>query len=199
MNLESVVGMASTALSYDEIRRIYRLEKNTSKLVEVQDDFYNVLNEFIKQEKERYLESLKDFSIEEARDFANLKKMVEEIFLLRQRKILNMALLSSRGNNDSKLALAGPELKTFSSVVALLEKHQQTVEEMFQANSTAKTGAEKAKELDLVEVKILKEVPAFIGTDMKEYGPFSQNQTVELPFAISKLFLERKLAERTEE
>lgn len=191
--------MASTALSYDEIRRIYRLEKNTSKLVEVQDDFYNVLNEFIKQEKERYLESLKDFSIEEARDFANLKKMVEEIFLLRQRKILNMALLSSRGNNDSKLALAGPELKTFSSVVALLEKHQQTVEEMFRAHATPKTTGEKSKELDLVEVRILKEVPAFIGTDMKEYGPFSANQNVELPFAISKLFLERKLAERNEE
>jgi DNA replication initiation complex subunit (GINS family) len=191
--------MATATLSYDEIRRIYRLEKNTSKLVEVPDDFYYVLNEFIKQEKERYLKSLKDFSIEEARDFANMKKMVEEIFLLRQRKILNMALLSSRGNNDAKLALAGPELKTFSSVVILLEKQQKTIEEMFQANATAKTGGEKAKELDLVSVKILKEVPAFIGTDMKEYGPFSQNQTVELPFAISKLFLERKLAERNEE
>ncbi len=193
------MGMATAALSYDEIRRIYRLEKNTSKLVEVSEDFYNVLNEFVKQEKERYLKSLKDFSIEEARDFSNLKKMVEEIFLLRQRKILNMALLSSRGNSDSKLAMAGPELKTFSSVVVLLEKQQQTIEEMFQANATAKATAEKNKELDLVEVRILKEVPAFIGTDMKEYGPFSASQKVELPFAISKLFLERKLAERTED
>jgi DNA replication initiation complex subunit (GINS family) len=191
--------MANTVLSYDEIRRIYRLEKNTSKLVEVADDFYNVLNEFIKQEKEHYLESLKDFSIEEARDFANLKKMVEEIFLLRQRKILNMALLSSRGNNDSKLAMAGPELKTFSSVTALLEKQRETVEEMFQANGTEKTSGEKKKSLDLVPLKILKEVPAFIGTDMKEYGPFSSNQTVELPFAIAKLFMERKLAERNED
>lgn len=185
-------------LSYDEIRRVYRLEKNTSKLVEVPEDFYNQLNEFIKTEKENYLKSLKDFSIEEARDFANLKKMVEEIFLLRQRKILNMALLSSRGNNDSKLAMAGPELKTFSSVVAVLEKQQSVLEEMFQASTPTKTAGEKAKELDLVSLRMLKEVPAFIGTDMKEYGPFSASQKVELPFSIAKLFLERKLAERIE-
>ncbi len=95
--------------------------------------------------------------------------------------------------------MAGPELKTYSSVVAVLEKQQQLVGEMFQANGTGKAGVEKARELDLVSLKILKEVPAFIGTDMKEYGPFSANQTVELPFAISKLFMERRLAERNEE
>ena len=64
-------------LSYDEIRRIYRLEKNTSKLVELPEDFYNLLNDFVKEQKENYIQNLKDFSIEEARNFANLKKMVE--------------------------------------------------------------------------------------------------------------------------
>ena len=39
-------------LSYDEIRRIHRLEKNTSRLVEVEPDFYNQLRAFVKQEKE---------------------------------------------------------------------------------------------------------------------------------------------------
>ena len=30
-------------LDYDELRRIHRLEKNTSKLVEVEDDFISSL------------------------------------------------------------------------------------------------------------------------------------------------------------
>lgn len=182
-------------ISYDEIRRIYRLEKNTSKLVELPDDFYNVLLEFVKEEKERYIQSLKDFSIEEARDFANLKKMVEEIFLLRQRKLLNLALVSSRGTDDSRTGLALPEQKTFVSVVSLLQKQREWIGEMFGSTTAARTGGE-AKELDVVMVKISKEVPAFIGTDMKEYGPFSPNQKVDLPFSIAKIFLERKLGER---
>lgn len=184
-------------LSYDEVRRIYRLEKNTSKLVEVPEDFYNLLNEFIKEEKQRYLKCLKDFSIEEARDFANLKKMVEEIFLLRERKILNLALLASRGNESTKFSMAIPEKKMFGSVQELLQKQRGLLLEMFQPGAPAKeSSSEKAKTLNTVKIRVSKEVPAFIGADMKEYGPFKSEQKVELPFSIAKLFLERKLGER---
>ena len=66
-------------LSFDEIRRIHRLEKNTSQLVEVEKEFYNELHAFLQKEKQAYLESLKDFSVSDTRRFSNLKKMVEEI------------------------------------------------------------------------------------------------------------------------
>ena len=51
------------------------------------------------------------------------------------------------------------------------------------------------RSLEGVQVKVLTEVPAFIGTDMKEYGPFSQNQRVSLPHKVAKLFFDRKLGE----
>jgi hypothetical protein len=41
---------------------------------------------------------------------------------------------------------------------------------------------------------ILKNVPTFVGTDMKEYGPFSEGDEVELPEKVAKLFVTRKLA-----
>ncbi|MBU0636411.1 hypothetical protein KKE06_05280 [Candidatus Micrarchaeota archaeon] len=184
-------------ISYDEVRRIYRLEKNTSKLVDVSEDFYNLLNEFIKEEKQRYLKSLKDFSIEEARDFANLKKMVEEIFLLRERKILNLALLASRGGEEITVVLAVPEKKMFSAVLDLLQKQRGLLTEMFQSNvPTKEASPQKTKSLETIKIQVSKDVPAFIGTDMKEYGPYKNTQKVELPFSIAKLFLERKLGER---
>lgn len=186
-------------LSYDEIRRIYRLEKNTAKLVEVSEDFYNLLNEFVKEEKRRYLKSLKDFSLEQARDFANLKKMVEEIFLLRQRKILNLALLASKNDEQTKAFMSLPEQKMFASAVSLLESHRQLLADLFSPNGQASSDQTHAIDVDLVSVRVTREVPAFIGTDMKEYGPFSTNQRVELPFSVAKLFLDRKLAERTGE
>ena len=61
-------------LDYDSIRRIHRLEKNRSKIVEVDLDFYNQLNDFVKTEKAKYLDSLKDFSTGRTRDFGNIKK-----------------------------------------------------------------------------------------------------------------------------
>ena len=81
-------------VDYDELRRIYRLEKNTSKLVELQEDFYNSLNEFVQEEKTNYLDSLKDLSNSKAKDFNNLKKMLEEFFSIRQKKLLNQALIA---------------------------------------------------------------------------------------------------------
>ena len=35
-------------LDYDELRKIYRLEKNNSRLAEVDEDFLDSLNDFFK-------------------------------------------------------------------------------------------------------------------------------------------------------
>lgn len=181
-------------LSYDEIRRIYRLEKTSSKLVEFSEDFYNKLNDFIKQEKQNYIKSLKEFSLEEARDFANLKKMVEEIFSIREKKILNLALIASRTGEESSEHLAQQEQRMFKEILIVLQRQRKMLNEIFAGNHETKS-ERKESDLESMQLRILKEVPAFMGTDMKEYGPFSKEQKVELPYKIAKLFLERKLAE----
>ncbi|MBS3061099.1 MAG: DNA replication complex GINS family protein [Candidatus Diapherotrites archaeon] len=183
-------------LSYDEIRRIYRLEKSTARLVDVDPDFYNSLNEFVLAEREKYLKSLKEFSLEEARDFANLKKMVEEIFLFRQKKILSLALVSSRNGSDMMDEHLGrQEQKLFGDVLELLNEHKSLLGTLFGEKSAASSSAKESAGLNTLSLKILKEVPAFIGTDMKEYGPFSSGETVKLPNKVAKLFLDRKMAE----
>jgi len=184
-------------LSYDEIRRIYRLEKSTSRLVEVGERFYNALNDFIKKEKQNYIKSLKEFSLEEARDFANLKKMIEEIFSIRERKILSLALIASRTNEQGNEHMALQEKIMFNEILAVLQRQRKMFSEIFSANGNSELKG-KDKELDTLSIKILKEVPAFMGTDMKEYGPFEKDQTVELPFKVAKLFIERKLGESSE-
>lgn len=180
-------------LSYDEIRRIHRLEKNTSKLVEVEGDFFNSLNEFIKSEKEDYINSLKDFSIAKARNFTNLKKMVEEIFSLREKKILSLALVSVRTNELNEEHMALQEKQLYSDMVKVLNKHKKMTDEIFDGSSMK--ASEKAKDLNSLSIKILSDIPSFIGTDMKEYGPFKKDETIELPYKIAKLFIARKLGE----
>lgn len=38
-------------IDFDELRRIHRLEKNTTKLVEVDEDFIDSLEKFVDEEK----------------------------------------------------------------------------------------------------------------------------------------------------
>ena len=52
-------------------------------------------------------------------------------------------------------------------------------------------GVDKEK----ISLKMLQSVPAFMGADMKEYGPFEQNKTISVPEKIASLLVSRKLAE----
>jgi len=188
-------------LSYDEIRRIYRLEKNKADLAELDEDFYNSLNEFIKQEKKKYLESLSNLSGEKAEDFTNLKRLVEEIYDLREKKILNRALLASRTNESNVDAMASQEKKLFQSLADLLSRQRMLLSELFENHVEKKIEADKTglSELDLntLSIRILKDIPSFVSSDLKEYGPFNEGQTASLPYKIARLFIERKLAEQS--
>ena len=172
-------------LDFDELRRIHRLEKNTSKLVDVDEDFIDSLENFVSEEKKKYLESLKDFSASNAREFTNLKRIIEEIFLMREKKLLNKALISSHTNDVKLENMATQEKKFFKNLMVVLDEYSACSSGLFGG---------KTKKNSLISVEILKDVPTFVGTDMKEYGPFKEGQVVELPAKVSKLFISRKIA-----
>ena len=172
-------------IDFDEMRRIHRLEKNTSKLVEVEDDFIDSLEAFIEEEKKNYLASLKNFSASDARAFTNLKRIVEEVFLLREKKILNKALIVSHTGDVDESKMAKQEKEIYDKMLKVLNEHSALYKDLFGEREQAKV---------LSQVEILKDVPTFVGTDMKEYGPFSKGDKVELPKKVSKLFITRKIA-----
>lgn len=178
-------------ISYEELRRIYRLEKNTSRLVEVDQDFFESLGEFVKKQKESYLKSLKDLSTSKANDFTNLKKMIDEIFSIREKKILNKALVSSRTGEISEEKMALQEKETFDEILKTLNSHRKLLGEVF--------AVEKGKKAKGVQkLKALKSIPSFVGADMKEYGPFEKDVTMELPEKIAGLLISRKLVQEQE-
>ena len=178
------------ALSYDEIRRIHRLEKNSSQLVKVEPEFYTELHAFLVTEKQSYLKSLKNFSVSNSRDFTNLKRMVEEIFSMREKKILNKALVAARTEDYGEENLAMPETKMFRKSLNILKDYRKMLAEMFDAEMQ---GDKSSKDLNNLSVRILSDIPAFIGSDMKEYGPYSKGDVIELPLHIGKLLGSRNL------
>jgi DNA replication initiation complex subunit (GINS family) len=181
----------SLRLDYDELRKIYRLEKNNSRLAPVEDDFLDSLKEFFEAQRKDYLQSLNDLSSTKAKSFSNLKKIVGEIFSVREKKLLNKALIASRTGGLEAEPLASQEKETLDELLEVLNRHQEIIEEIF--NGRAKKGVGSAEKVSL---RVVQEVPAFMGADMKEYGPFSRDKVVSVPEKIASLLVSRKLAEK---
>ena len=83
--------------------------------------------------------------------------------------------------------MARQEKDTFKKIFRILEDYAALSDSLF--------GEKEKRESELVTVAILKDVPTFVGTDMKEYGPFSEGQKVDLPTKIARMFISRKIAE----
>lgn len=173
-------------IDYDELRRIHRLERNTSKLVEVDEDFVESVEEFVNEEKKNYLASLKNFSSSSTREFTNMKRIIEEIFLMRKKKILNKALIATHTKETSLDNMADEEKDFFKKLLKVINEYNDCYINLF--------GEKTQEKKSLFKVKILKNIPTFVGTDMKEYGPFNEGDEVALPQKISKLFITRKIA-----
>jgi len=105
--------------------------------------------------------------------------------------------VSSRNGSDSDEKLALREQKLLDAMVALLADEKELLSSLFGVSPQSKSKADSVG-LNSLRLKILKDVPAFIGTDMKEYGPFDAGTVVELPNSVAKLFLDRKLAQAKE-
>ncbi len=174
-------------IDYDELRRIHRLEKNTSKLVEVDEDFIDSLQVFAEAEKKKYLSSLKNFSSSDAREFANLKRIIEDIFQMREKKLLNKALIATHTKEVSIEKMARQEDDTFKKMFKILQAHNDIYSSLF--------GDKEKEESSLVSLNILKDVSTFVGTDMQEYGPYTEGEKANVPSKIAKLLVMRKIAE----
>ncbi len=178
-------------LDYDELRKIYRLEKNNSRLAEVDDDFLDLLTDFFKAQKKDYLKSLNDLPSIKAKTFSNLKKIIGEIFSIREKKLLNKALIASRTGDLEKEPMSLQEAQTLEALLLVLNKHQSILNNIFNGKPKSEKGV-----LGKVSLKIIQSVPAFMGADMEEYGPFTKDKSVALPEKIALLLISRKLAER---
>lgn len=226
---------------YEEMRRIYRLEKATSRLVDVPDDFLYQVHSLIDAERKNYLDSLADLNTNKARDFSNLKKLVEELFSIREKKLLNAVLVSTRLQEADDAHMAKEEKELFHLLFNSLSSHRVLTQKVLEANGdfvSSKTistppkihvektpepkpipapteakheeketpkpveqapahaaHAEPAPPAAVQRIRILSDIPSFVGTDMKEYGPYKPEQVVELPQKIAQLFISRKLGE----
>ena len=88
--------------------------------------------------------------------------------------------------------MALQEKELFKKMLELLEEHGALLNGLFENEAAEK---KPSKDLNNLSVRILSDIPEFVGSDMKEYGPYRKGQKVAIPLKIAKLLESRKLGE----
>ena len=167
-------------LTYETLRKILQEEKTANKLVSLPVDFFG--------EVKSYLEKKSKIMVgkEDAWELDSAKRTLQDLLDVRERKILALALSNVRSGIDPGDLM--PEERE------LFENIAQSIMD-FQAKRKAALEGEQEKTLI---VAMLEQVPEFIGTNLKAYGPFKKGDVASVPEDNAKLLIEKNLARGVE-
>jgi len=165
-------------LSYSYLREIQKKELESGALVQLGDDFYSKVSDFIEQKKKDAMESKSIISI---REYENTTKIILAIQGRREEKILLMALR----NEKSDIGLTKEEKKMFADVRETLSGYRGSVGEITNVSEKKST---------MKKVKMNDHVSEYKGTDNNVYGPFSKDNEYIIPREEAEWLVKEKMA-----
>ena len=181
-------------MNYEDLRRIQRLEKASSKLLEIHEDFYNDLKDY-----KQTLDTTKD-DLESLKFVGNFEKIAKDVYERREQKIVRRALGSVRSDSSDEENLVGFENQMYNELVETLRKYRDKFfdstgiveEKVFEEKEEEKLEEKKKDEKteELLMIHVSKDIPQFITSEGK-FGPFKKEEEVSLPKKICNI-LEKK-------
>lgn len=165
-------------LTYETIRRIVTDEKNATKLTPLPEDFFKKAKAYL-DNKAKISDSKED-----TWELESVKRLLQDLFEIRERKVMTLALYFVRSGVTSEHMIP-EEKKFFDSVVSNIKQFQVERKGVLE-------GEQEKKEL----VAVLEDIPGFVGTNMKNYGPFKKGDVITLPEDNVRLLIEKNLARK---
>ena len=169
--------MTPEDINYKSLRKIQQLEKNSPALTKIDPDFYPHLAAYCTR-----LEDLAQKQTDTAKaklladETQNIKKIAMHIYELREKKIVQAALSTTRGGKPELKNLVDSEQVLYDGLVTVI---RDTRKNMMTPDAPAKpaenpatapaTSAEHPPGNTNPLVRMTETVPAFVGTDMKTY------------------------------
>ena len=206
------------SLTYEKLFDITRKEKNTEELQQLEKDFFDNLIEYL-NDKKNILSKEKQaslFSKSEkemtAKQLENIKKLITELTMRREQKLMNLAIIKSRTKSSliDTSSLLEEEKILFKNMVAQLDEYKDKVlfkilsganpEKLSQTSSSSQENSVASTQTQSQNVKIeaTDEIPKFIGKEMEAYGPFQKGQSALLPFDVANILIKKGRAKKIE-
>ncbi len=180
--------------TYDEIQGIYRAEKRSPNSLGVID------NDF-------YLNALKLISEVGELHKNEISNIINEIFQMRINKIVRLATRIGESSPPENTIPAEKEL--YDEIIRLLGGYRNRI--LLNKEVKAKATEEDTKEngenglagaqhtpIEKVKLLILRQMPSIIGSDLVHYGPFKENDIIEIPKDTARILIAQGIAEEVE-
>ena len=179
-------------MKYDGLYKAWMKEKEDAKLKPLSVDFYQQAHLYLKSliEKKSDLDekSVKRRLLE--REVANVKKMIEDLMKMRNKKVLVATL---RGDMIDVNLFTNEEVHTYSNLTAINENFKKLLKSTAEDYVTRSKTERKIKPKKRL-VRFLQAVPAIVGINMKAYGPFKAEDVASLPIENAEIFIKKGLA-----
>ena len=201
--------MAEIKVTYETLFDLLRREKGRNDLQELEKTFYEDVKEYIDEKNNTLKTTISRGEKEKINiQLKNIKKILRELYDLREKKIINLAASKVRTNSNliDTSKLLEKEKSLYNEACELFLKYKlQVIEKIINSDDVQETPQVKQQEPKEEEppetqeeqkIKILHDLPRFLGTDKKIYGPYKKGDLTTLPEETAKLLLDKKRAEQ---
>ena len=144
----------------------------------------------------------------------SIHRIVRDLYEMRERKIVDLAVIAARGSTSGAAALLPPEKELFERMLTLLKGSRSSVlarllaselprESMGEGASWQQGSAQEQSlsqhpavtpDSQAMLVRFLAHVPKFLGTELEVYGPFEPGDMASLPREIADILIAKKRA-----
>lgn len=187
-------------ITYQEIYDMLRKEKYNEVLQPLPKKFLKEVASYIDEKKNilgREDTGKKGLFSETVRmtrkQLDNTMAIIKELTIIRQRKILNLALTAAMTGVSKKDTenLLKYEIELFELTTKQLENCQKEITKKLK-------GQEEEKPKNIL-IRFKEDTPAFLGGEGHQLGPFKQNDVVNLPSQIASILISDGKAAQIEE
>lgn len=171
---------------YNDLFEKWKNELKNNEIEKLPSDFIQKITEYLKEiAKERKMLDKRTVKANLLRiEERNVKRMLNDLTKVRHNKLIRKAK-----EGEKIQGLMPFEENVYSKLVSSSETYQTFTKEILQGRH-----GKIRSEFKFAILRILKDIPQIIGSDMKVYGPFKAEDIAVLPFENAKILVKQGLA-----
>ena len=176
-------------LTFDKIRDLERVEKDSKKLQKLPDDIISQIRDYNNRK-----ETIKEKTLSDMNELERIRISIRNIFDMRHRKMMECVFETATGGTPPN-TLMKEEEELFNRLVDITRGFRESIlSEMNRKESIPIN--EKTEDISTKEVyKVILDLPEFIGPDMKIYK-LRKGEIIDISKPLNEFLLKKGVIER---
>ena len=198
-------------LTYETLYETLRREKSREELQQLDEGFFRNVLTYLREKQQAYDDNLtkNDIFSQSERDklhiqLSNIRKILRDVYDIRERKIINMSVNKSRTNSNiiDTANLLVQEQAIFQSLTAVMSQHRSgilhRILEMREPDvlpmilpvpEVKNEEIPSPLEHGMKKIKIVETMEQFYGEELEQYGPYQPNEEITLPEQLADILI----------